>query len=526
MNKTEELFWKIFRNKYLWSFILSKQTGAKFKDWLNIDRAAELNYTWLIQQKMNEPDFDSYHITEETINHLKDQDLITKLHDRGHVGTCESIVNAAHDNNLPLIKFLRKWYLVTDSAVIEAVIYGSLEVLTWFHEEKYPFPDNIVDVAVLNNKLAVVEYLHSLGLRGISRAGSDDITLTKYLHNFDARYQKRKIFRVDTIDSAKWLHENGYQFDSVAVNHAVKTNNIELAKWLLSIGLKMPHIRDVPTVEAAKFCIKHGGKMSVILDNAINHGSQEMLEFCESECKLTDIHASLAIARNHFHLTNWFYKRGLLADLNTACMAGNLELVKFIYAERPSKLFLDLLDTALYYGNVDVADWLYENNCRSKIAAQIALGSHRTTEWAMKKGLRPTSYKEALWSFRLETFEWIRSCGAPFENALIDGAIYYRNIRVIKWFKKIYDFDSSMFISKAVRVENYYLLKYMLENAKNLDKSDGEIIETAIDIQNFSIIDLLIKYGFKITQVAEKSSSPILYDYIEKAIQALHNSEE
>ncbi len=520
MNKTEELFWKIFRNRYLWSFILSKQTGVKFKDWINIDLAAELGYTWLIQQKMNEPDFDSYHITEETINHLKDQDLIIKLHDKGHVGTANSIVNAARDNNIQLIKFLRNWYPVTDLAITEAAIYGSLESLAWFHEEKYPFPDNIVDTAIANNRLQVVEYLHSVGLRSINWFGSDDIKLTKYLHNFEPRYPRTKIFRVDSVESARWLHENNYQFDITALRNAVSANNIDLAEWLVSIGLKPARIRNVPTVGAAKFCVKYGTKMSVILDNALTHGSQEMLEFCESECKLTDSHASLALARRHFHLMNWFYERGLLADLNTACAAGNLELVKFIYAKRPCSLFPDFLDTALHYGNVDVADWLYENNCRSRNAVKFALANHNTTEWAMKKGLQPTSYVEALWSFKLETFEWIRSYSVPITNDLIEGAIYRGNIRAVKWFKKIYDFDSSMFISRASRQENYYILKYMLENAKDLDRCNAEILQTAIEIRNFSIIDLLIKYNFKITQGAEKNNCPILYDHIEKAIQA------
>jgi hypothetical protein len=60
----------------------------------------------------------------------------------------------------------------------------------------------------------------------------------------------------------------------------------------------------------------------------------------------------------------------------------------------------------------------------------------------------------------------------------------------------------------------------MLENAKDLDRFNTEILQTAIEIRNFSIIDLLIKYNFKITQVAEKNNCPILYDHIEKAIQA------
>jgi hypothetical protein len=185
----ESLFWQVLGNRDLRAYIFSFQRGRAYKDWVDGDKAAALNYLELLKAKAAEG---------------AEMKFSTKAIDR-----------AAANGHLVVVQWLHtnRTEGCTTRAMDYASLKGHLEIVQYLNSVGKRCTKEAMDMASKYGHLAVVQWLHTNRLEGCTAMAMNQAA------------------RNGHIDIVKYLYETRKECCTILAYNNIP-HNTEIGKWL------------------------------------------------------------------------------------------------------------------------------------------------------------------------------------------------------------------------------------------------------------------------------------------------------
>ncbi|KAE9047005.1 hypothetical protein PR003_g1321 [Phytophthora rubi] len=262
------------------------------------------------------------------------------------VGHCfEQAMMIASNSELEAVKWLVEEF--TDDPDIDL-----FEPVNTFPDE----PSTVLDAAVENGKLDIVQYLHRLNL---------DMKALKHKRRKHGKAQRR---------GGTW-RGRGVTCTAEAMDFAARDGNLEIVQWL-------HHNRSEGCTKGAMDSAAGEGHLETVqwlhgnraegcsvkaMDNAAGSGYLEVVKWLHEHrhegCTTKAI--DTAAKNGHLHVVKWLSKQrseGCTTNaMDGAAANGHLDVVKWLHRNRSEGCTTEAIDGAAAGGFLDVVRWLHSN---------------------------------------------------------------------------------------------------------------------------------------------------------------------
>ncbi|KYQ91190.1 hypothetical protein DLAC_08107 [Tieghemostelium lacteum] len=389
VNQTE-LFFRVFRNKYLKSKILQylptgkpgtyKHSNIPSLKWLFKNRHFGLIKDMILRCGKTFTDQPDQECITLLCKYSRDMELfIYMFRYQQYFLTLPLIDLISALGSLDILKFLFVWEInfgardnlfnwCTTDAMDYAAKNGHFDIVRFLNNSrKEGCTVNAIDYASRNGHLQVVEYLHSIKK-----------PCTVNAMNWAARYGH--------FDIVKFLHINRLEgCTSAGVDSALINGHYEIANFLMihrqvSISNDKDLIKKVAShghMDSLNFLIQRGISTRECLNPAIRSGNLEMVRYlCERHQLASDINSmNIAAEFGHLEIVKYLHEKRLegcsIRAMNMAARNGHLEVVQFLHFNRTEGCTLDAYDQAAENGHYHVLKFLH--NHRSEMGSQYTL---------------------------------------------------------------------------------------------------------------------------------------------------------
>lgn len=154
-------------------------------------------------------------------------------------------MDAVEYGSLEIVKyFIGLGYHCDMKHMRRAVYNGHLEVLKYLHQNGCPWDKRVCSISALNGHLEVLKYLHDNGCPWSKRTFDDAVRnnypeIIKYLHKNGCPWSENTC-RNATINGyleiLKYLHDNGCPWDKRVCSDAARNGHLEILKYLRDNG--------------------------------------------------------------------------------------------------------------------------------------------------------------------------------------------------------------------------------------------------------------------------------------------------
>lgn len=321
--------------------------------------------------------------------------------------SCKSWFNLILD-----LRSFPKWFVLNQQAcALYFVLLGSISCLDYLKSLNFFFSSDLIPQAAASGHFDVVKFLHKSGCKldqvtTVRAAGSGNIELLEYcIENsfsisewkdnklaFSLCYEAAKLGQLHVL---KYLHENGFAFDSSLSYPAATNNHLECVKYLLEIrsGAALDSAPGyLNSLEAIQLyiekCTPKDGWKTFACQNAARLGDLTMLKWAHENGAPWNEALSAAIQCGSLSCLQYMVNNGATIE-QTVEMVGSVDVLKFLLEKFPEIVEVDAVYTmATEYMNRDIMAHLssksYEKPASlGAIAAQT--GNFEFFKWCVEE---------------------------------------------------------------------------------------------------------------------------------------------
>lgn len=306
--------------------------------------------------------------------------LLVEFHERIHFLDCFKI-NKKYG-----------WFLYdeeVENIYKHCIRYKNIDAIRWVHQNIHKINidnDKLISLCCSNNSLDILKLFHSYNMMGnfnhnfiFSAANNGNIDMVEWLcqiYPHQTCICHSIFYACENCNHKlmKWLYENEDRFFvkcqnkpciAPCIDILVKDGTLEDIKWVCET---YGYFTCTKWAMSWGVVTKNIDKVVYLHENIPQFDINSHLYIGCSECAI-----HYAIRNNDKEMIKWFLKNrpeldpsshlyfGDLELINTACLTGNLELVKFIYEYYNIFDITDCLYSSYESGNDELSNWLYKN---------------------------------------------------------------------------------------------------------------------------------------------------------------------
>jgi hypothetical protein len=186
-----------------------------------------------------------------------------------------------------------------------------------------------------------------------------------------------------------------------------------------------------------------GGGAAKFGDLGILNFLRENLNFEDKKCYAEIFYC--ATLSNHGDVLKWAYEicpealPTVQNDLITfAAQKGSIEILKWILEIGDGKLPENIFSQAVSSQNLDLLNWLFEQNCPLTTQAFSQAAHKKNVKqliWLKEHGCPwdETTFASAAEYGNFENLKWLHENGCPWDDRTISGAALFGNFEIFKW---------------------------------------------------------------------------------------------
>jgi hypothetical protein len=222
------------------------------------------------------------------------------------------------------------------------------------------------------------------------------------------------------MENIKWLRENGFEWESLAIAEAAKNGDIPMMTWLHESGCELDHYA---------------------YDDALDSNNMQVLEWLnEHECpKHIDAYRK-AIDRQDIAQLNWLKDYNFPKHNSLLCYAGSRatpEILDWLCSNEivdPLHIKKKLKNSELTFKRFGCLQWFYEHGYIVKPSnfKRFVGDGLETAKWLTKvcTFLDVSVFNAALDANNFEVIQYLRDIGCPWDETSYQHA---RTLDVLKW---------------------------------------------------------------------------------------------
>ncbi|KAI9916846.1 hypothetical protein PsorP6_018094 [Peronosclerospora sorghi] len=305
---------------------------------------------------------------------------------------------AMYSGNLQMLRYLHDEFsnkmkddavVSSQDAVAHAAANGRVDLVHWFCEMKgpYAFGWNVMDAAVAQNRMEVVQYLDRVLGNRCTRRGLEEAAFNGHLEVVkwlqDSTYYEIRTFKtLENAIAGGHLHIVKYIMEHVVVAYTSWMHAALIAAMAYGQRHILHWLHDRASAKAARFHERFRVSMNTTkLYTVARRGHLNVLQWLHDHdypvhCRR--FHAVRGAVRGgHQRILEWMERTfpALVRQrhrirVDGAASLGNLELIQWLHS-RGYRLTTHVMDDAAARGHLAVVSWLHENvaNIRCTVAA-------------------------------------------------------------------------------------------------------------------------------------------------------------
>jgi hypothetical protein len=431
-----------------------------------------------------------YHLTDEKRRHVK------LIH----------FFEAVHTHNLNLLDYLPTNIPLGERVHLEAIAYGSTEVLKDLDRRACPRYDNCLFVASALGTPEVIEYLGSdakpkeLEVALACAAENGRFENVRWLHDRNKRL----------AESVGDLSYPSHRKHSRPVQLAILEDHGEIAQWLLAQGYPRNHIAaaiarkgDVHRLER---CLDSDPSLgSYTFRRAVKSKNVDVVRcLIEHDCPLDRTVFVEAIVCEAWDIVELLQSHKPPVDKNAfkkAIEKNRTELAKWIYLHMDFDVESQqiVFSHAAAYGSIELLEWLIERGCHydrsSSIQQAVMAKNFSSANWLTKNTTgRQFHLSVDAKGLDLEAVTYLHEkCGMKLSSKIIELAAQESNWDVFKWaiaHDCPIDEDTLVFIEGFGGTE---FVKMLLESGYEYNIN---LCTCAITIEDVSMVIYLVRNNY------------------------------
>ncbi|KAF0693872.1 Aste57867_15214 [Aphanomyces stellatus] len=344
-------------------------------------------------------------------------DVVAYLHNHGHMGySIHAVFHACFNANLPMVQFLYVQYPQLEFSVdttLWALFGGAMPVVRFLVDNHLAaWSPNALDIPAGRGNLALVEYLHVLGVGATTAAinyaaSNGHLTMVQWLHVHRTDGATTAAMDMSArhghLDMVQWLHwhrEEGCT--TAAMDGAAANGYLDVVQWL--------------------HAFRREGCTTMAMNDAAGGGHLEVVQWLHVHRNegCSGHAATLAAEHGHLHVLVWLHRERRDAGgcdhsaLLAAAENNHLHVVHWLVREhRRWRLSVDVLRGPAAEGHLDMVQLLHRYCSRHHAPLDVS--------WAVQTG-------------QLHVLQWLRprrklTCSTfAVETAALDG-----HLGSVKW---------------------------------------------------------------------------------------------
>jgi hypothetical protein len=336
----------------------------------------------------------------------------------------EMPIDAAYAGYLNILKWMKESFdniIIGNVAFISAAKGEHLEIMKWIDDG-----DDVDKKFIDSRPLYVYVKAAKCGNLEIVKSLVNEWHCPLIADLFNA------VIKSQNMETLKWLIEMGCDIDETTFEVAVETGNLEMVIWFKDMGCTM--------------------QWNNIFSSAIRGGNIELLKWLKEQgCMWDEDTIASAICLGDLHILTWLKENGCPWHWNSYGLA------------------LSIITTKPH-----VIEWLKENDCPINIvdAYNAAVyGNLEFMKWVVnvkgcKKGVFTSSlFMNAVSGGNVEMLEWLHENECPMCDEVVDIAVMNGNVKIANWLKEVKgcQFTKNAYVTALVNKGDIDMLKWLYD---------------------------------------------------------------